>query len=92
MAKNRLLDRQVSLLNYLTSGAAIFGDQREASIDRALRGIDLDLLHLEAHFSYRSAWKRSSRFSPTRSNCSGTKGPGSFAPSSRRVHQWTSAI
>lgn len=52
MAKNRLLDRQVSLLNYLTSGAAIFGDQREASIDRALRGIDLDLLHLEAHFSY----------------------------------------
>jgi hypothetical protein len=58
MAKNRLLDRQVSLLNYLTSGAAIFGDQREAPIDRALRGIDLGLLHLEAHFSYQKRMEK----------------------------------
>ena len=37
---NPLLDRQASLLAYLTSGAAIFGDGRGAPLDSALRGID----------------------------------------------------
>ena len=39
MAK-RLLDRQVSLLHYLTSGGAIFGDKDGAAVDAALQGID----------------------------------------------------
>jgi hypothetical protein len=51
MAK-RLLERQVSLLEYLTSGAAIFGEDAGASVPRSLRGISPHLLHLEAQFSY----------------------------------------
>jgi hypothetical protein len=51
MAK-RLLDRQVSLLAYLTSGAAIFGERDNASLDPALQDIDRALLHLEARFSH----------------------------------------
>jgi hypothetical protein len=58
MAKNRLLDRQVSLLNYLTSAAAIFGDRSGAVVDRALRGIDPGLLHLEAYFSYQKRMEK----------------------------------
>jgi hypothetical protein len=48
----RLLDRQVSLLKYLTDGSAIFGERADAALDGALRGIDLRLLHLEARFSH----------------------------------------
>ena len=48
----RLLDRQISLLDYLTSGAAIFGDKRRAALDPALQGLDVGLLRLEARFSY----------------------------------------
>jgi hypothetical protein len=51
MAK-RLLDRQTSLLDYLTSDAAIFGDRRRAALDPALQGLDVGLLRLEARFSY----------------------------------------
>ena len=51
MAK-RLLDRQVSLLTYLTSGAAIFGDDGAAPEDPALTGFDPRLLQLEARFSH----------------------------------------
>ena len=51
MAK-RLLDRQISLLDYLTSGAAIFGDKRRAALDPELQGLDVGLLRLEARFSY----------------------------------------
>src|SRR5258708_6865509 len=49
MAK-RLLDRQASLLDYLTSSGAVFGDTRP--LPAALRGVDPGLLRLEAHFSY----------------------------------------
>jgi hypothetical protein len=48
----RLFDRQVSLLDYLTSGAAIFRPGASAVPPRSLRGIDPTLLHLEARFSY----------------------------------------
>lgn len=48
----RLLERQVRLLEYLTSSAAIFGDERVASFDQALQGIDRGLLRLEASFSH----------------------------------------
>jgi hypothetical protein len=51
MAK-RLLDRQTSLVEYMTSGAAIFGDKRGLSLPQALQGIDCGLLYVEAHFSY----------------------------------------
>lgn len=50
--KKRLLDRQASLLEYLTSGAAIFGDVGGSPLDRDLRGIDSRLLNLEARFSH----------------------------------------
>jgi hypothetical protein len=49
---NRLLDRQVRLLEFLTSGAAIFDDVDGAPLDRALGGIDCGLLRLEARFSF----------------------------------------
>jgi hypothetical protein len=48
----RLLDRQVSLLAYLTSGAAIFGNEAEGPADPALAGFDRRLLQLEARFSH----------------------------------------
>ncbi len=51
MAK-RLLERQVSLLHYLTSGRAIFGGKDGADLDAALQGIDRELLNLEARFSH----------------------------------------
>jgi hypothetical protein len=47
---DRLLDRQVSLLEHLTSAAAIFGSG--GSIERAPPGIHRGLLHLEARFSH----------------------------------------
>jgi hypothetical protein len=48
----RLLDRQASLLAYLTSSDAIFGDGNEVGLDRCLRGMDSGLLRLEARFSH----------------------------------------
>lgn len=48
----RLLDRQVSLLNYLTSGAGIFGQPGRSAIDPALEGIDPGLLRIEARLSF----------------------------------------
>jgi hypothetical protein len=48
----RLLDRQASLIEHLTSGAAIFDAGRGISIDQAPPGIDSGLLHLEARFSH----------------------------------------
>jgi hypothetical protein len=46
-----LFDRQARLLEYLTSGAAIFG-KKNALLDPALHGINLDQLHLEASLSH----------------------------------------
>lgn len=51
MAK-RLLDRQIRLLEYLTSGGAIFGDDGNAPLDADLQGIDRARLRLEARFSH----------------------------------------
>jgi hypothetical protein len=48
----RLLDRQVRLLEYLTSGSAIFGGNGGVPMDNALHGIDGRLLRLEAQFSH----------------------------------------
>jgi hypothetical protein len=49
---NRLLERQASLLDYLGSDDAVFGEGRSASVDPALAGIDDELLRIEARFSY----------------------------------------
>jgi len=51
MAK-RLLDRQVSVVEYMTSGAAIFGDGCGVSPAQAFHGIDPALLRVEARFSH----------------------------------------
>lgn len=48
----RLLDRQVKLLEHLTSRDAIFGADRKASAYPAHLGIDGGLLYLEARFSH----------------------------------------
>jgi hypothetical protein len=48
----RLLDRQHSLLAYLTSGEAIFAAQQQKPADPSLQGIDPGLLQLEARFSH----------------------------------------
>src|SRR5712692_10534110 len=55
---NRLLDLQVSLLEYLTSGTAIFGDNGDTSLDQSLRGMDREMLRLEALFSYRKRMEK----------------------------------
>jgi hypothetical protein len=47
-----LFDRQARLLEYLTSGTAIFGEENDALLDPALHGINLDQLHLEASLSH----------------------------------------
>lgn len=47
----RLLDRQIRLIDYLTSSGAIFGDAEERP-HPVLRGIDRHLLGLEARFSF----------------------------------------
>jgi hypothetical protein len=48
---DRLLDRQVSLLDYLSSAAALFGDQANTPVGPGLYGIDRGLLRLEARFA-----------------------------------------
>jgi hypothetical protein len=50
MTSKRLLQRQVSLLRYLTSGDAIFGDR--GPLDPDLHGVDGTLLRMEARFSH----------------------------------------
>jgi hypothetical protein len=47
-----LLDRQTRLLEYLTSGEAIFGDAGSTSRNPLLQGFDRALLHIEARFSH----------------------------------------
>jgi hypothetical protein len=49
---DRLLERQARLLEYLASGAAIFGDNGDGRGDPTLLGIDPALLRLEAGFSH----------------------------------------
>jgi len=49
---NRLLDRQVDLLNYLTSSDAIFADGSHHRPESAPGGMDWSMLNLEARFSF----------------------------------------
>ena len=48
----RLLDRQVRLIEYLTSGGAIFGSKRNGPLDPSLQGINRSRLDIEARFSF----------------------------------------
>jgi hypothetical protein len=47
-----LLNRQISLLTYLTSGNAVFCNEAHTALPIELKGIDPALLHLEARFSF----------------------------------------
>jgi hypothetical protein len=47
---NRLLDRQASLLEYLSSTTNMFGDHADTPVDPALQGIDPGVLRLQARF------------------------------------------
>jgi len=49
---SQLLHKQVSLLEYLTQGAVIFGGSDHVPLPRALLGIDRGLMNLEARFSH----------------------------------------
>jgi hypothetical protein len=51
-AAKSLLHRQVKLLEYLTSGEAIFPDKRNTPLDSVLQGVDRRLLNIEARFSH----------------------------------------
>src|SRR5436305_9323211 len=55
---SRLLDRQVRLLHYLTNGAAIFNLEPDAPLEPPLRGLDQNLLHLEARFSHQKRMEK----------------------------------
>jgi hypothetical protein len=48
----RLLHLQTSLLEYLTTSAAIFADGVVSPSDLRLHGVDIERLHLEARFSF----------------------------------------
>jgi hypothetical protein len=62
----RLLHLQTSLLEYLTSAAAIFGDRPVSPADHDLLGVDIGRLGLEARFSFdKRLAKISSVFSRT---------------------------
>jgi len=54
----RLLDRQSSLIRYLTSGAAIFDDGEPQPAEPALRGLDRRLLGIEARFSFQKRMEK----------------------------------
>jgi hypothetical protein len=54
---NRLLDRQVSLLDYLTSSATIFGAGDNA-VDTSLHGMNREMLRLEALFSHQKRMEK----------------------------------
>jgi hypothetical protein len=54
----RLLDRQVRLLEYLTSGSVIAGAGSDAPLDQTLHGIDRRLLRLEAQFSHQKRMEK----------------------------------
>jgi hypothetical protein len=49
---DHLLDRQVRLLDYLTSAAAIFSDDGDAPVDWPVRRSDRDFLRLQARLSH----------------------------------------
>jgi hypothetical protein len=59
----RLLHLQTSLLEYLTSAAAIFGD-RPVSPGHDLHGVDIGRLRLEARFSFDKRWAKISSVFP----------------------------
>jgi hypothetical protein len=61
---SRLLERQVRLLEFLTSSAAIFGDNDDSSVDLAPQGFDRGLLRLEARFSYEKRMDKIARVFP----------------------------
>jgi hypothetical protein len=72
---DRLLDRQLKLLEHLTGAAAIFGTDRDA-IERAPQGIHGGLLHLEARFSHEKRMAKIERVLGRTLDLLGTAKPG----------------
>ena len=68
----RLLDRQVRLLEYLTSCDAIFRGNRQIPIDPALQGIDREMLDLEARFSHEKRMEKIAAAFPVTFDLMGT--------------------
>ena len=62
--QSALLDRQVALLDYLTSARAIFGGERDAALPPLLRGIDPVRLGFEARFSHEKRMAKLARVFP----------------------------
>jgi hypothetical protein len=67
-----LLERQVSLIEHLTSGPAIFGAARRSTGD--LEGIDGALLRVEARFSYAKRMEKISAVLPKTFELLGSSG------------------
>jgi hypothetical protein len=73
---NRLLRRQVKLLEYLTSVDAIFEDRGLPPAANGLEGLDLGRLGLEARFSFEKRLEKiSSVFPRTFASCASGWGP-----------------
>jgi hypothetical protein len=72
----RLLDRQVRLLDYLTSSGAIFGEESDAPLDQALQGMDPRLLRLEARFSHEKRMDKVTSVFPKTCRLLGTQRAG----------------
>jgi hypothetical protein len=67
-----LLDRQVELLDYLTSGNAIFGNRSEASRGQVPLGMEIGLLRLEARFSHQKRMAKITELLPNTFELLGT--------------------
>jgi hypothetical protein len=55
---DRLLHRQISLIDYLTSAAVLLGDKGNVAADPALQGIDKGVLRLVARFCHNRRIKK----------------------------------
>ena len=87
----RLLDRQVSLLEYLTNGGAIFGETADAALDQGLQGIDRGCSHIEARFSHEKRMEKIAAVFPRTFELSVPSGILTCGSLSKRVRRQTSA-
>jgi hypothetical protein len=71
----RLLDRQIRLLDYLTSSDVILGRDGGAALDPSLQGMDSRLLRLEARFSHEKRMQKIIAVFPKTYRLLGTERP-----------------
>ena len=72
----RLLERQADLVEFMTSGSAIFGEGRDLPVGSSLQGIDPMLLRIEAHFSYAKRMEKITAVLPKTFALLGSREPG----------------